>query len=252
MYATNFEYAGEKLSDYEMIICDFNSSNSIETVSSGADLVFHQARPTGGSKWNLYSATYEDAYGITFQICKDPDKAATQQEMYLDPDLISALQRWLCRDQYYTFKIDDDNYRNIFWRSVFSSKQITLNGEIIGLELTMKTDAPFAYMDEVSVEYECTAGTSFDFYDISEEAGYIYPSLKITILSDGNFSLTNSMDAKIFKIANCSAGEILKIDGDILYITTSVFLTISQRIAIIYSPKFLIPIKTTEILLFRV
>ena len=39
---TDFEYAGEMLSDYGMMLCSFDSGGGIEPVSSGADGTFNQ------------------------------------------------------------------------------------------------------------------------------------------------------------------------------------------------------------------
>lgn len=224
MYCTNFEYAGEKLSDYEMIICNFNGSNGINTLSSGADITFHQIKPSGSHKFNLYSSIYEEAYTAAFQICKNPYRINSQEDMYLTPDLVSALQRWLCRSEYHPFKIAQETYEHIHWNAVFASKQINLNGQIVGLELTLHTDAPFAYMDEVSVDFTCSADTSFDLYDISDEEGFLYPDVEITILSDknnGTFILKNALDKKSMKIGGCSAGEIITINGQNQMIATS-------------------------------
>lgn len=213
MYCTNFEYAGEKLSDYGMIMCHLDSNSGLETVSSGADITFNQVKSSGSNKFNLYYYTYESVYTTTFQICKNPCLGESQNEMHLSTDEISALQRWLCRKEYHRFKIDQDGYEFIYWNTTFSSKQIELNGQIIVLELTLYTDAPFAYIDEISIEHDCSADISFDLYDSSDEIGYIIPSMKIKFLSNGNFILTNSMDNKIMKISNCIAGEIIDIDG---------------------------------------
>ncbi len=222
MYTKNIEYNREKLSDYRMIVCKFDSSGGLETVSSGADITFNQVKSSGSNRFNLYSSTYDSAYTTTFQICKDPCLIKTQDEMILSVEEVSSLQRWLCReDEYHRFKIDQDGYECIYWNTTFSSKQIELNGQIIGLELTLYTDAPFAYMDEVSTEYNCSADTSFDLYDSSDEIGYIIPSLQITVLSNGDFSLKNSMDNKIMKIDNCVYGEIITIDGNNQILQTS-------------------------------
>ncbi|MDE6312805.1 MAG: hypothetical protein K2M46_04185 [Lachnospiraceae bacterium] len=219
---TDFEYAEEKLSDYGMIVCNFNNSG-METVSSGADITFQQIKPGKSSKFHLYSSTYDSCYSATFQICRNPCSTASDGDMYLSPELVSALQRWLCRrNGYNRFKIYQNGLEHIYWNAAFNSKQIVLNGQIIGLELTMTTNAPYAYMDEVSARYECLAGTSFDFYDTSDEEGYIRPDVKIQMLSSGVFRLENSMDNKIMKISNCTIGEIITIDGQNQIITSSV------------------------------
>ena len=47
------------------------------------------------------------------------------------------------------------------------------------------------------------------------------PDMEITILSEGNFKLTNSMDKKVMKINNCKSNEIITIDGENQVITSS-------------------------------
>ena len=225
MYALDFEYDGVKLSDYGMMICSIDSSSGVETVSSGADLTFNQLKTARGNKFPITSAKYDEAYvSEPFQICKNPCYA--DNEIGISSEEISAIQRWLCRkDGFKTFKIDQKGYEHIYWNGTFSSKQITLNGRIIGLELTLYTDSPYAYMDEVSVEYDCSAGTSFDFYDNSDEVTDMYnqtrPDMEITILSNGDFTLSNSLDSRIMILKNCKANEVITINGDEEIITSS-------------------------------
>lgn len=214
----DFEFAGEKLSDYGMMVCSFDGGGGIETVSSGADIKFNQVKAIGSNRFNLYSSTYEEALSATFQICKNPCRLKNQDEMELSIEEISAIQRWLCRkDGYKRFKLDKKGFEHVYWNGTFSSKQIVLNDQILGLELTIYTDAPFAFMDEVSTEYECSADTSFDLWDNSDETtdlnNSLRPNMEITILSDGDFQLKNSMDNKILKINNCKSNEVITIDG---------------------------------------
>lgn len=229
MYATDFEFAGEKLSDYGLIICDFNNGG-LETVSSGADIKFNQEKP---SQSNYYfsdiSNGYEESYAPQpFQVCRNPCLAESQEEMYLSPQEVSALQRWLCRKkQYQKFKIKQENYEHIFWKAKFSAKQIEIGGNIIGLELTMTTDAPFAYTDEINIEKECTDNLSFEVYDFSDEEGFIYPDISITFLEqkgDTAFALSNTFkNEEIFKmhISNFEIGETITINGRNQIIETS-------------------------------
>lgn len=222
MYATDIEYAEEKLSDYKMIVCKFNNSGGLETVSSGADITFNQVKPSSSNKFYICSSKYESVFTSVFQICKNPCLTKTQNDKIFTVEEVSAIQRWLCRkDEYHRFKIEQNGFEHIYWNATFSSKQIELNGQIIGLEVTLYTDAPFAYMDEVSAEYNCLADTSFNFYDNSDEIGYILPSMQITFLSDGVFRLKNSLDNEIMEIYNCSTEEIINIDGKNQIITSS-------------------------------
>lgn len=223
---TDFEYDGESLSDYKLMVGVINGSSGVQTVSSGAELTFNQVRPVGSSRFNITSAVYESVYSTSFEVFRNPCLATNQDEMSLSIEEISAIQRWLCRkDGYKRFKINQDGFEHVYWNGTFSSKQIELNGQIIGLELTLYTDSSFAFMDEVSVEYNCSAGTSFHFWDNSDEItdfnNQLLPNLEITILSKGNFKLENSRDNKVMKIDNCVSNEIISINGKNQLISSS-------------------------------
>lgn len=226
MYALNFEYAGEQLSDYGMIICSFDSGG-VETVSSGSDITFNQVSVANGNRFLLSSSTYEQALQCTFQICKNPCLADSQNEMMFTVAEISSIQRWLCRkNQYYRFKLNQDGYEDIYWNCTFSVKEVQIYGKVYGLELTLFTDAPFGYQDEISISEDASkADYSFDVYDTSDEEGYIYPKVEIEIKNPYgcNFWLQNSMDSsRPIIINNCSYGEILTLDGENHIITSSV------------------------------
>lgn len=227
---TDFEFDGEKASDYGLIVGSFNNSG-VETVSSGADLSFSQVKASGSNQFNLYEAQYENPYTTTFQVIKNPCNCNSQDDMYFSTIEVSSIQRWLCRKYgYYKFKTNDENYRGIYWKGTFNTKQINLNGQIVGLELTLNTDAPYAYLEEIIIEIDCSKVTneqpiSFDVYDVSDEEGYIYPNVKITMLEDvtdeKGLRLENSMSNKVTVIKNCKSGEVININGEHQIITTT-------------------------------
>lgn len=226
MNVTDFEYNGERLSDYGFMLCSFDSGG-LETVSSGADITFNQIKPSGSNYFYDTSSTYEESYASQpFQICKNP---CVNEDTFLSPIEVSALQRWLCRKEYHKFKILKNGYEHIFWNGKFTSKQINLGNNIIGLELTLHTNAPFAFTDEVKIEADCSNNFSFDIYDSSDEEGYIYPNLIITLLEDGNFTLTNDFCNETMHIANCSKNETIKLYGkEQIIITDSVHTSLSS------------------------
>ncbi len=236
MYTKNFEYDNEKLSDYGMIVCSFNGSGGMETVSCGSDITFLQEKAGGANRFLLYSTAYDSAFSAVFHICKDPALIQKNSDMYFTTTEISALQKWLCQKQYRKFKIDQDDYRHFYWNAVFSVKQINFNGSVIGMELTLYTDAPFCYMDEIVIEKECREDTLFEIYDSSDEEGYLFPDLRIKFLENGRdiagpdgsvkyqkaFTLTNTQDRHSCIIQNCSANEVITINGKSQMISSSV------------------------------
>lgn len=211
MYATDFEYDGIKLSDYGMMICSFNSS-SWETVSSGADITFNTVKSTGSNKFKYYGTKYNEAYTTTFQICKNP---CIMNNMYLESNEVSGIQRWLCRkDGFYKFCVVQDDLKDTFWKATFSCKQILLAGKTIGLELTMHTDAPYAYLDIDTISYSPIAGESFSIYDMSDEVGSVYPKVIISCKGNGTIKLQNSLDNKITVLTGVLSGERIILDGE--------------------------------------
>lgn len=221
MYCTNFEYAGEKLSDYGMIVCSFGGKG-LETVSSGADITFAQASPSMSNHFNLYSSNYEEPFSCTFQICKDPKLVHSADEMAISIREMSAVQRWLCRkNRYFKFKIFQEGYEHVYWNATFSAKQINVGGVPIGLEVEMHTDSPYAYMDDIVIEKESVDFLTFDIYDPSDEVGDIRLNLEIEFLENGKFNLINMTTGKITVIDGCEYGEKIIIDGKNCIITTS-------------------------------
>lgn len=219
MYALDFEYDGIKLSDYGMMICEFGGSGGLETVSSGSDLTFNTVKTTGSDIFRFYGTKYEECYSTTFQICKN--KCATGKKT-LSPLEVSAIQRWLCRkDGYHEFKIIQDDYADIHWKATFSAQQINLNGEIVGMELTLHTDSPYAYGSEQSATFSVYGGTgiSYSLYDQNDEIGYIYPTVEITSNYPGYLMIYSDLSPKktIIEFWN---SDVVVLDGNSKTITS--------------------------------
>ncbi len=218
MYAFDFEYDGYALSDFGMMICAFQSSD-LETVSSGADLSFQVIKPTGSDKFRFYGSKYEESYSATIQICKSP---CGDTGLYLEPSEISALQRWLCRkDGYHPFHVIQDDLKDLFWNATFTCRQLLFKGQAAGLELTLYTDAPYAYLKSEPLFYSLTPGESFSVFDQSDETGSIYPTVEILCKGQGDIRLTNSLDRKILTLTSLSYNERITLDGEHKIITSS-------------------------------
>lgn len=222
MFGTDFEYDGKRLSDFGLMILSFNGVNNDDTASSGADITFGQVRTAGGDNYNLYSSTYDSAYSITFQIGKNPYNISCQEDLHFSPIEASEIQAWLCQDEYCKFRIDQTGYENIYWNATFSSKQILINGRIVGLELTLFTDAPYAYMDEVKIVKEVKKDKPFVVYGLSDEIGNIRPYLKVKLKESGEkFILSNSLDSLTTEVKYVSEGEVITFYGRSQNITSS-------------------------------
>lgn len=213
MKVSDFEYDGFYLSDFGFIICSFDSKG-MQTLS-GSKITFNTLSIHNGEKQELVNSEYSDCLGATFQICKKPcnndDNEITMEEFR---DLMS----WLNRKQYYKFKfIDNKEYEEIYFEASFNISKIESGGKLVGLELEMFTNRPYALHEPISILINNTsANGTKTIINQSDEEGYIYPSMKITINQTGDLTINNAFEKKTMLISNCTKGEIITINYPII------------------------------------
>ena len=140
MRASDFEYDGKNLSDFGMIICEFNSKG-LKTVSNGSQITFNTVSTLGGSKHNLVSTEYKECLETTIQICKNSCSGIDDEISMVE---LNQIMRWLCRRKYLKFKILDEDYIDLYFEAAFNISRIEIDGKLYGLELEVKTNRPFA------------------------------------------------------------------------------------------------------------
>ena len=213
-------YAGEKLSDYGMMLCSFNSS-SMETISIGHKINFNTVLPIGSDRYYLTHSTYEEPLSTTFQICKSNFR---NNNFYLTTNEMSSLTRWLGRkDGFHQFRLYQKGYEDIFFKGAFNSiSEIKIGGNLCGLEITFTTDSPYGYLDTIQLDFSTSASMGYNISNLSYEIGHIYPNIvQCKCLNEGNLMITNAFENRITIVNNCSADEIITFDGQNKIITSS-------------------------------
>ena len=222
MYALDFEYDGQYLSDYGFIVCDFNSPSGADIVSAGSKITFNTVQQHRGNRYGLTGTKYDEYIQTTFHICKNPDIC---DEMRITNDEYRDLMRWLNRKEFLPFQVlheDDMEYDPCYFDASFNIGKIEINKILYGLELTMETNRPFGYWLERSESFNITAAnTEIEITDSSDEVGYIYPDLIITCGSDGDLVVKNQTIGVEMVINNCTHGEIITVHGEPQIITSS-------------------------------
>lgn len=222
MYALDFEYDGLCLSDFNFIICDFNASSGANIVNAGSKITFNTVSRNKGKKYSLTGTQYDECIQATFHICKNPD---IYDDLSITDDEYRDLKRWLNRDEFLPFQILDEDYldrETCYYEASFNIDKVKINEVLYGLELVMETNKPFGYGREQSIVLEITdASKTYTVNDMSDEIGYLYPSMIITCNADGNLSVKNETENCLMVINNCSAGEVITVYGDIQHITSS-------------------------------
>lgn len=218
MKSFDFEYDGINLSDLGYMICDFNSSDGLTTVSNGSQITFNTTPVMNGSKHEHLSSQYDDCLEATIQICKD---VCSYGDLYEIPfKELRDLMSWLNRKEYHKFKLLEDDYLDLFFQASFNISKIEMGGKVYGLELALKTNRPFALKEPqtIIIENLVQNGTK-TIYDTSDEEGYIYPHMKITIGEigeGGTLSIYNALEDRTMNIKNCTAGEVITLDYPII------------------------------------
>ena len=88
------------------------------------------------------------------------------------------------------------------------------------MELTFNTNAPYGFYDNEPIVTTLAANESINIITTSDEIGYIYPYLKLTILADGDLKITNQ-EQKSTVVKGCKKNEVLTFSGANKIITSS-------------------------------
>lgn len=222
MFAVDFEYDDRRLSQYGFIICYFDS-NTPENISAGSQITFNKVQRDYGKSYSLVSTSYEECVTASFSICKDP--CLYGDDPYISHTELRDLMRWLNRREFLRFQLlglDDDTYESCYFYASFNVEKVLSFGRLVGLNLTMETNAPFGFGQEQVAKWSfAEAGESKVIYDMSDEIGYLRPDIKITLGSACDLVISNNMFDEQMTLANCTAGEIITIDGKNQIITSS-------------------------------
>lgn len=226
MRAIDFEYDNQYLSDYGFIICDFNFSSGANEMDAGSTITFNKISRHSGKKYSLSSTQYDECITTSFDICKNPD-IYDPEDMEISNDEYRDIMRWLNRREFLKFQVIDDGNDNFerdtcYYNASFNIDKIKINEKLYGMRLTMETDKPFGYGQEQSVSWTFSdSNVSKILSDISDEIGYIYPTVIITINRNGDLSLYNELENCTTVIKNCKVGEVITLNGDTQIITTT-------------------------------
>lgn len=217
MYATDFEYDGQYLSDYGFMICDPYDSSGVQRYAGGSKITFHKCKTNHGKKYNLGYAQYEECIHATITIIKNP-AVCGKDNMQITNDEYRDLIRWLNRREFLKFQLlggDEYDGETCYYEASFNIYKLEIYGVLYGLELSVETNAPFGYGQEQICKWTVKdSGKPYILANTSDELGLLYPSLSIEILADGDFTLHNQLSDCTMKIETCKKGETIFVDPE--------------------------------------
>lgn len=213
MKAYDFEYDNRNLSDFNMMICKFGSKG-LETISNGSVITFNTVSNSGGTKHELVSVQYEDCLETTIQICKNYCNSDIKE---IFPTELRELTRWLSRRKFLKFKLLSEEYIDLYFEAAFNISRIEIDGKVVGLELEVITNRPFALKEPRIINIKNTVQDGkHSINDISHEEGHIYPYTEITVTESGNLNIYNAIENRNTYIANCVTGEVITMDYPVI------------------------------------
>lgn len=222
MNAVDFEYDGYRLSDFDFVICDIEGNNGIVTVDAGSNITFNRVSRHRGKRYSLTSTSYDNCLETSFQICKDPCK---YENIFITDDEFRDLMRWLNRNKFYRFRLVGEDYfdeETCYYDASFNIDKIIIDDKLCGLQLNMVTNRPFGYGVQQKNTFTITNTSDvLRVYDMSDEIGYTYPDVKVKVKASGDLEIKNNTYNSVCKLKNCTAGEVIRINGDTMVVTSS-------------------------------
>lgn len=214
MYALDFEYDGQYLSDYGFIISDIGGTSDMDVVSAGSTITFNTIPINRGKRYSKTGTKYESCIQANFDICKNTD---IYDDLRISDDEYRDLARWLNREEFLKLQFLNDGsveQESCYYNASFNIEKITVNKELYGVRLTMETDSPFGYGQEFMTVLNINdTQKRYTITDMSDAIGYTYPVITVTCKENGNLTIRNETENCISVIQNCSAGEVITMDG---------------------------------------
>lgn len=219
---TDLLFDGKELSSFGYMICSFDPIGFVNMPVS--ELTYHTVQAPLSQKTFKTSASYENCLSKTITICRQT--CDSNRMLTITADDISQLTQWLCRKDYKWLRfITDDNtgMDEIYYEAQINLQKILYGDRCVGLSLTIQTNRPYGLTPEITMYGHPDKADHPDMkiQVYSDEEGYIYPDLILTLREPGTLEITHVEDARITRIEDCSKDECIQIYGDILQIKSS-------------------------------
>ena len=213
MHMIDFEYNGERLSDYGLYPCYLDGSAN-DTVEVANLVSINKVKAPNSQKYISTGYAYEDVLNAQFQAlkigCNVNNSSITDVEL-------NRIMRWLNRKRYCVFKpiYENGRFSNVYFEAFFNVRPIVIGEEIVGIDLTLNTNAPYGFIEPNTYRYEFSpTSNNLVIYDESDEIGHSYCDAIITCLENGDLKITNTLDPNNeVVIRDCSVGEVITLKG---------------------------------------
>ena len=110
LYAKDFNFNGHNLSDFQLILCSFDSENVSNEQDTGLSLDLITTTVPSSNKNLLSGINYNDVYVFNATMLRDPCGLSDTNKISLSYEEIREIENWLSVSKYTKFTIDDVQY----------------------------------------------------------------------------------------------------------------------------------------------
>lgn len=214
MIGCDFKYNGHWLSEYYMIMCSPEDSQTFVSreIEKGSQT---SLRPIP----KFYSVRYTDVLQIGFRIVKDSNYFLNQEDQVFSSDDLNEIRSWLESPKKHCelFILDETNDRETYYYGLFTSSSPYMVGdECYGITFNFTCNAPYGFSSPVMERAKIVSGcTRYDLHiaNVSAERNeYLNPVIKIKAkdkFTEGDsITITNSSDSENCSVTYTFGGKI--------------------------------------------
>lgn len=212
MFATDFIFDSQRLSDFGCMICSFDGDFQ---TASGGEIEYNVVKAPNRDKFSFYGAEFNTVLTWNYSICKNT--CSNNDNMYFDQYEESMLAKWLIKtDGYRYFQFDQEGYEDIFYNVYINMLPHQVAGRTVGYDLTVTSDCGYGYSDEITKIATVNSSAPLKFNINNDISTVVYPHIQIK--GSGDFIISNDNDSlyEISDFRNVSTTIIMDCENDII------------------------------------
>jgi phage-related protein len=217
-YGSSFIFDDVPSENYNLRILDFEQTGGVNDSPAGSESTIHQTWLYRKSKPYFYGTSLNIPLTFNFTVGSFNSIHALDR---------GTIDKWLLgRSTYLPLQICQTDMQDIYFNVIFSANNKYVGNLQKGIMLNATCDAPWGFEKEKTLTYSFSNGATqnlnFNFYNNSDDSGYLYPSIIFKTNDIGNScTLTNHTDSeRKFEFTGILADETITIDNYLQILTT--------------------------------
>lgn len=217
MYASNFYFDGHYASEFDLIICSFDSEMSEAT---GGEIEFNIVKSPSNDRYDFYGSNFNSVLEWKFSIMKNICNLTQDQYVFTESEE-RQIRKWLTKINGYRWISFLQEGYDVYYNVYINVTSHQVDGMTIGFDLIVTSDCGYGFSNIIQKDIEISADKPCILNICNDLGTYIYP--KITINGSGDFYLSNNKDLeqnieneKESRFYNISSEVVVDSENDIV------------------------------------